>query len=144
MDNSNAVLYDDHNSAITYTGPSSNTGSGTSGWYRDYGSIYLGAGVHRTNKIGDRMIFRFNGSAIRFIGAQGWDHGKMRFALTPSASSSAERQETEINAFCCGRRGGVPQVNQFEATGLGGGEHELVVENLERGVYGSVMEVDAI
>jgi hypothetical protein len=52
--------------------------------------------------------------------------------------------ETVVNGYCCGPNAGVPQVIQFEATGLAKGEHVLNLKNWEAGPNGSVFEVDGL
>jgi hypothetical protein len=73
---------------------------------------------------------------MKFMGAQGWDHGTFRVTL--------DGAETVVDGYCCGPNAGVPQVIQFEAHGLSTEEHVLNVTNLAVGPRGSVFEVDAL
>jgi hypothetical protein len=70
------------------------------------------------------------------MGAQGWDHGSFLVNL--------DGEETTVDGYCCGPNGGVPQVIQFEATGLDTSEHILNITNLAAGPSGTVLEVDAL
>ncbi|KAJ7776537.1 hypothetical protein DFH07DRAFT_951671 [Mycena maculata] len=74
------------------------------------------------------MSVKFQGSAIKLMGAQGWNHGS--FAV-------------DLDGYCCGS-GGIPQVIQFEANGLSNIEHVLRIMNLAPGRVGSVLEADAL
>lgn len=76
------------------------------------------------------------GSGIKFMGAQGWDHGSFVVNL--------DGKETVVDGYCCGSNGGVPQVIQFEANGLSNAQHVLNVTNLAAGPRGTVLEVDAL
>jgi hypothetical protein len=76
------------------------------------------------------------GSAIKFMGAQGWNHGSFRVNL--------DGEETTVDGYCCGSSGGVPQVIQFDATGLSSAPHTLNITNLAGGPYGSFLEVDGL
>ncbi|KAJ7633302.1 hypothetical protein B0H17DRAFT_1217529 [Mycena rosella] len=137
-------FWEDNNSAIKYS-------SGQ--WARAYGSIYHGAAVMRTRHINDSMSVKFRGpscsfppagrrlillagSAIKFMGAQGWDHGSFLVNL--------DGEETVVDGYCCAPNGGVPQVVQFEANGLNTAEHVLNVTNLAAGPRGTALEVDAV
>ncbi|KAJ7174967.1 hypothetical protein C8R43DRAFT_1230511 [Mycena crocata] len=120
-------LCEDNNAAIKYS-------SGE--WARAYGSIYHGSTVMRTRRLGDSMAVKFEGSAINFMGAQGWDHGSFLVNL--------DGEETKVDGYCCGPNGGVPQVIQFEKQGLTTGTHLLNITNLAAGPAGSVLEVDAL
>ncbi|KAJ6558723.1 hypothetical protein B0H10DRAFT_1967231 [Mycena sp. CBHHK59/15] len=82
-------------------------------WARSYGSIY-------------------HGSAIKFMGAQGWDHSSFVVNL--------DGEETTVDGYCCSPNGGAAQVVQFEATGLSAAEHILNVINLAAGPSGTVLE----
>ncbi|KAJ7913393.1 hypothetical protein B0H13DRAFT_2005127 [Mycena leptocephala] len=117
-------FWEENNSAVKYS-------SGK--WARSYGSIYHGSSIMRTRQLGDSMSVKFQGSAIGFMGAQGWDHGSFLVNL--------DGEETTVDGYCCGPNGGVPQVIQFEATGLDTSEHIL---NLAAGPSGTVLEVDAL
>ncbi|KAJ7719301.1 hypothetical protein B0H16DRAFT_1607058 [Mycena metata] len=119
-------FWEDNNAAIKYSG----------NWARSYGSIYHGSTVMRTRQLGDSMSVKFKGSTIRLMGAQGWDHGNFIVNL--------DGKETTVDGYCCGTGGGVPQVIQFEATGLTTGPHTLNVTNSAAGPYGTVLEVDAL
>ncbi|KAJ7155334.1 hypothetical protein C8R46DRAFT_438904 [Mycena filopes] len=121
-------FWEDNNPAIAY--------SPGGQWARSYASIYHGSTVMRTRKLGDSMSVDFEGSTIRFMGAQGWDHGSFLVNL--------DGEETIIDGYCCGTGGGVPQVIQFEATNLGTGSHTLNITNFAAGPYGTVFEVDAV
>ncbi|KAJ6607817.1 hypothetical protein B0H10DRAFT_2227461 [Mycena sp. CBHHK59/15] len=105
-------------------------------WARSYGSIYHGSTVMRTRQIGGSMSVKFQGSAIKFMGAQGWDHGSFVVNL--------DGEETTVDGYCCGPNGGSAQVVQFEATGLSTAEQVLNVINLAAGPSGTVLEVDAL
>ncbi|KAJ7622024.1 hypothetical protein FB45DRAFT_121179 [Roridomyces roridus] len=107
------------------------------GWTREWGSIYHGSAVMRTRRVGDSMSVKFRGSSIKLMGAQGWDHGTFSVSLDGV-------EEIIHDGYCCGPRGGAPQIIQFEKTGLDTSEHVLNVTNLARGMYGSVLEVDAV
>ncbi|KAJ7479588.1 hypothetical protein FB451DRAFT_1239357 [Mycena latifolia] len=120
-------FWEDNNPALKYSGGQ---------WARAYGSIYHGSAVMRTRHIGASMSLTFRGSAIKFMGAQGWDHGSFRVVL--------DGEETIVDGHCCAPNGGVPQVIQFEATGLGTSEHVLNITNLAAGPRGTVLEVDAL
>ncbi|KAJ7479567.1 hypothetical protein FB451DRAFT_1171673 [Mycena latifolia] len=76
------------------------------------------------------------GSAIKLMGAQGWDHGSFRVVL--------DGKETIVDGHYCAPNGGVPQVIQFEATGLGTSEHVLNIANLAAGPRGTALEIDAL
>ncbi|KAJ6462209.1 hypothetical protein C8R45DRAFT_941017 [Mycena sanguinolenta] len=78
----------------------------------------------------------FNGSAIKFMGAYGWDHGSFLVTL--------DDEEVTGDGYCCGPDGGVPQAIQFTASALAPGVHVLNITNSSAGPYGSVLEVDAI
>lgn len=119
------LFYDDIHREIVYS----------SSWTRTYGSIYHSSTVHRTRKIGESVQFKFNGSCIRFLGAEGWDHGTFTVNL--------DGVETTVDGYCCGPNGGVPQVVQFEADNLSPAEHTITVTNARNGPYGSVLELDA-
>ncbi|KAJ7906221.1 hypothetical protein B0H13DRAFT_1880782 [Mycena leptocephala] len=120
-------FWDDNNDAIKYS---------AGNWSLQYGGIYHGSAVMRTKQIGDSMSVAFQGSSIRFIGAQGGDHSSFLVNL--------DGAETVVNGYCCGPNAGVPQVIQFEATGLAKGEHVLNLKNWEAGPNGSVFEVDGL
>ncbi|KAJ7443197.1 hypothetical protein B0H11DRAFT_2093009 [Mycena galericulata] len=120
-------FWDDNNSAIKYS---------PGQWSRVYGNIYHGSTVMRTRRIGDSMSVRFKGSSIKFMGAQGWDHGSFLVNL--------DGEETIVDGSCCGNGGGIPQVIQFEANDLITAEHVLNITNLAAGRLGSVLEVDAL
>ncbi|KAF8209079.1 hypothetical protein K438DRAFT_1811677 [Mycena galopus ATCC 62051] len=120
------VFLEDNNVGIKYS----------SGWSRQYQSIYHGSAVMRTTRLGDSMSATFEGSSIKFMGAQGWNHGSFLVNL--------DGEETTVDGYCCGTGGGVPQVIQFEATGLRSGSHTLTITNLARGPHGTVLEVDAL
>ncbi|KAJ7108324.1 hypothetical protein C8R44DRAFT_885072 [Mycena epipterygia] len=105
-------------------------------WARAYGSIYHGSFVMRTKAIGDSMSIQFQGNAIQFMGAQGWDHGSFVVNL--------DGEESVVDGYCCGPNGGAPQVIQFEATGLNNTQHVLNVTNLAAGPNGTVLEVDGL
>ncbi|KAJ7108323.1 hypothetical protein C8R44DRAFT_803999 [Mycena epipterygia] len=121
-------FWQDNNAAIKY--------SSGGQWARAYGSIYHGGAVMKTRRLGDSMSFRFQGSGIKFMGAQGWDHGSFVVNL--------DGEETVVDGYCCGSGGGVPQVIQFETSGLSNAQHVLNVTNLAAGPRGTVLEVDAL
>ncbi|KAF7349131.1 hypothetical protein MVEN_01435300 [Mycena venus] len=121
------VFWEDNNASIKYS-------SGK--WSRAYGTIYHGSAVMRTRRLGDSMSVSFQGSAIKFMGAQGWDHGSFLVNL--------DGEETIVDGYCCGPNGGVPQVIQFEATGLSTTSHTLNITNSAAGPSGTVLEVDAL
>ncbi|KAJ7214678.1 hypothetical protein B0H12DRAFT_366619 [Mycena haematopus] len=121
------VLWEDNNVAIKYS---------LGKWIRQYSSIYHGSAVMRTTRIGDSMSVAFQGAAIKFMGAQGWNHGSFLVNL--------DGEETTVDGYCCGTGGGIPQVIQFEATGLSSSPHTLNITNLAAGRHGTVLEVDAL
>ncbi|KAJ6620190.1 hypothetical protein B0H10DRAFT_2216232 [Mycena sp. CBHHK59/15] len=90
-------VWDDNNAAIRYS---------AGHWSREFGSIYHGAAVTRTRHIGDSVSFTFQGSVIRFMGAQGWDHDSFVVSL--------DSDDTIVDGHCCAPNGGVAQVLQFE------------------------------
>ncbi|KAK6980972.1 hypothetical protein R3P38DRAFT_3116965 [Favolaschia claudopus] len=107
-------------------------------WKRQYNSMYHGSSTMRTTQLGDSMVVSFQGSAVKFMGAEGWNHGTMLVTLDGD-------DETTVDGYCCGTGSGTPQVIQFEATGLtSASPHILNITNLARGPYGAVVEVDAI
>ncbi|KAJ6569712.1 hypothetical protein DFH09DRAFT_1466227 [Mycena vulgaris] len=121
------VVWEENNAGVNYS---------SGNWSRQYGSIYHGSTVMRTSQLGDSMSVAFNGSAIKFMGAQGWDHGSFLVNL--------DGEEVTVDGYCCGPNGGVPQTIQFEASGLVPGAHILNITNSASGPHGSVLEVDAI
>ncbi|KAJ6488741.1 hypothetical protein C8R45DRAFT_992765 [Mycena sanguinolenta] len=121
------VFWEEKNGAIKYS---------PGQWNREYSGIYHASAVMRTTQIGDSMSVAFQGSAIKFMGAQGWNHGTFLVNL--------DGEETKVDGYCCGTGGGVPQVIQFEATALNSATHTLNITNLARGRYGAVFEVDAL
>ncbi|KAJ7725777.1 hypothetical protein B0H16DRAFT_1593729 [Mycena metata] len=118
-------LWEDNNPAITYS-------SGE--WARTYNSKYRGSTFMRTTQLGDSMSVKFRGSSIKFVGAEGTDHGTFRVDL--------DGEETVLDGYCCGQNGEIPRVTLFEAHGLGTEEHVLNVTNLAAGPWGSTLEVD--
>ncbi|KAJ6572790.1 hypothetical protein DFH09DRAFT_1152694 [Mycena vulgaris] len=119
-------FWEDNNVAIKYSGQ----------WGRNYHSMYHGSAVMRTRQLGDSMSVKFQGSAIKFMGAQGFDHGTFIVNL--------DGVETIVDGECCAPNGGVPQVIQFEATGLSSAVHVLNITNLAAGPRGTALEVDAL
>ncbi|KAF7350605.1 hypothetical protein MSAN_01620600 [Mycena sanguinolenta] len=113
-------------------------------WSREYGTIYHESAVMRTTELGASMSMEFEGSAIKFLGTQGWDHGIFTVAL--------DGQSTIVDGSCCIPKsasppivqfGTVPQVVQFEATNLTDAKHLLTITNDNAGPSGTVLQVDA-
>ncbi|KAJ7676586.1 hypothetical protein DFH06DRAFT_610911 [Mycena polygramma] len=120
-------FWEDNNPAIKYS---------PGQWARSYSSIYHGSAVMRTRQLGDSISVTFKGSSVKFMGAQGGDHGSFLVNL--------DGEETIVDGYCCGPNAGVPQVIQFEATGLSTTEHVLNITNHAAGPWGTVFEVDAL
>ncbi|KAJ6462167.1 hypothetical protein C8R45DRAFT_1178652 [Mycena sanguinolenta] len=119
-------VWEENNAGIKYSG----------NWSRQYASMYHGSSIMRTHQLGDSMSVAFNGSTIKFIGAQGWDHSSFLVNL--------DGEEVTVDGYCCGPNGGVPQAIQFTASGLAPGAHVLNIPNSAAGLYRSVLEVDAM
>ncbi|KAJ7495020.1 hypothetical protein FB451DRAFT_1213116 [Mycena latifolia] len=119
-------FWEDNNSAIKYS---------AGHWTREYSHMYHGGAVMRTRDIGASLALVFNGSAIKFMGAQGWDHGTFRVAL--------DGVETVVDGCLYQLYEGIPQAIQFQATGLSTAPHVLKITNTAPGPHGAVLEVDA-
>ncbi|KAK7050100.1 hypothetical protein R3P38DRAFT_2861953 [Favolaschia claudopus] len=111
-------LKEDTDASLKYSGS----------WKRQYNSMYHGSSVMRTSQLGDSMVVSFEGSAVKFMGAEGWNHGTILITL--------DGDESTVDGYCCGTG---------EASGLtAGSSHILNITNLASGPYGAVVEVDAI
>ncbi|KAF8177789.1 hypothetical protein K438DRAFT_1978406 [Mycena galopus ATCC 62051] len=114
----------------------------SSGWTREYGTVYHESAVMRTTELGASLSFEFWGTGIKLIGAEGWDHSTFVVTL--------DGENTNVDGACCFPNGTfplyaiVPQVTQFEASDLNDAKHVLTVTNASPGLQGTVLELDAL